>query len=243
MAYEKQTWVNGDVITAEKLNHMEDGIAEGGGCDCGFECTETETALFNETVTVVEYNGMYTAQLDYVASEPIMELTITFDGTHYVCQGINAGGQIVFGGVDPITQSFDFTNYPFAVLLGADKSILFTNTDGTHTIAASVSEISTETTECFKAAVNSAVSPLVVHRFNGFLDKTWREISNALMGRGAVIATQINAEGDYTVVPILSAYVVGSGESKSYKVSFYEGDPMSNYSASSPEGYPSAGVE
>lgn len=27
MAYEKQTWVVGDTITAEKLNHMEDGIA------------------------------------------------------------------------------------------------------------------------------------------------------------------------------------------------------------------------
>ncbi len=26
MAYTKQTWANGDVITAEKLNHMEDGI-------------------------------------------------------------------------------------------------------------------------------------------------------------------------------------------------------------------------
>lgn len=27
MAYEKTTWANGDVITAEKLNNMEDGIA------------------------------------------------------------------------------------------------------------------------------------------------------------------------------------------------------------------------
>lgn len=27
MSYEKQTWATGDVITAEKLNHMEDGIA------------------------------------------------------------------------------------------------------------------------------------------------------------------------------------------------------------------------
>ena len=26
MSYEKQTWANGNVITAEKLNHMEDGI-------------------------------------------------------------------------------------------------------------------------------------------------------------------------------------------------------------------------
>lgn len=30
MAYTKQTWACGDEITAEKLNHIEDGIAEGG---------------------------------------------------------------------------------------------------------------------------------------------------------------------------------------------------------------------
>ena len=29
MSYNKTTWTNGDVITAEKLNHMEDGIASG----------------------------------------------------------------------------------------------------------------------------------------------------------------------------------------------------------------------
>ena len=28
--YEKQTWVTGETITAEKLNHMEDGISSGG---------------------------------------------------------------------------------------------------------------------------------------------------------------------------------------------------------------------
>ena len=31
MSYSKQTWVNGEVITAEKLNHMEDGIEGAGG--------------------------------------------------------------------------------------------------------------------------------------------------------------------------------------------------------------------
>lgn len=31
MSYEKQTWATNDVITAEKLNHMEDGIASTGG--------------------------------------------------------------------------------------------------------------------------------------------------------------------------------------------------------------------
>lgn len=31
MSYTKQTWTTGDTITAEKLNHMEDGIGEGAG--------------------------------------------------------------------------------------------------------------------------------------------------------------------------------------------------------------------
>lgn len=31
MAYTKQTWTTGDTVTASKLNHMEDGIAGGGG--------------------------------------------------------------------------------------------------------------------------------------------------------------------------------------------------------------------
>lgn len=31
MSYEKQTWVNGEVITDTKLNHMEDGIENSGG--------------------------------------------------------------------------------------------------------------------------------------------------------------------------------------------------------------------
>lgn len=30
MSYEKTTWKKGDVITAEKLNKIEDGIADGG---------------------------------------------------------------------------------------------------------------------------------------------------------------------------------------------------------------------
>lgn len=31
MAYVKQNWETGELITSQKLNHMEDGIAEGGG--------------------------------------------------------------------------------------------------------------------------------------------------------------------------------------------------------------------
>lgn len=44
MAYEKQTWLTGEVITKEKLNHMEDGIANGdGGAFIANMDTETHT--------------------------------------------------------------------------------------------------------------------------------------------------------------------------------------------------------
>ena len=33
MGYEKNTWSDGDVITAEKLNHLEDGVSESGADD------------------------------------------------------------------------------------------------------------------------------------------------------------------------------------------------------------------
>ena len=35
MSYSKQTWSTGDTVTAAKLNHMEDGIAEAGGGSSG----------------------------------------------------------------------------------------------------------------------------------------------------------------------------------------------------------------
>lgn len=42
MAYEKQTWEIGQVITAENLNHIEDGLASGGVLLVN--ATEDETA-------------------------------------------------------------------------------------------------------------------------------------------------------------------------------------------------------
>ena len=40
MAYEKNTWKTGDVITSTKLNHMEDGIADGILVIGGFSYTD-----------------------------------------------------------------------------------------------------------------------------------------------------------------------------------------------------------
>ena len=42
MGYEKQTWATGDVITAEKLNHIEDGIKNTGAIIPTHEATDTD---------------------------------------------------------------------------------------------------------------------------------------------------------------------------------------------------------
>lgn len=69
MSYIKQTWANGDVISAAKLNHMEDGIAGAGGVlyvgttDGHIDKTwqEVYNALDVNTIVIVkgEYQEVY----------------------------------------------------------------------------------------------------------------------------------------------------------------------------------------
>lgn len=51
MSYEKQTWVTGDVITAAKLNHMENGIESSNGGAFVITVTATEEEVGGEYVT------------------------------------------------------------------------------------------------------------------------------------------------------------------------------------------------
>lgn len=60
MAYEKQTWQTGDVVTSAKLNHMEDGIAGGGGVTViplEFENNEFRTSVTWQTIKDLVHGG------------------------------------------------------------------------------------------------------------------------------------------------------------------------------------------
>ena len=50
MSYEKQTWTTGDTITAEKLNHMENGIENNG--PLVVNVTESEIEEDGELLTI-----------------------------------------------------------------------------------------------------------------------------------------------------------------------------------------------
>lgn len=62
MSYEKQTWTTGEVITQEKLNHMEDGIAEANG-------KSTSANILIVTFTTVTIDGSRTSYCDKTYEE------------------------------------------------------------------------------------------------------------------------------------------------------------------------------
>lgn len=68
MTYEKYQWQNGETVTAEKLNHMEDGIYDG-FCNC--EGSSSSGVTQEELEQYLQDNNYVTVTHDseYVASE------------------------------------------------------------------------------------------------------------------------------------------------------------------------------
>lgn len=237
MAYEKYTWVDGELITAEKLNHMEDGIAEGGG-ETGYECIETTEQLFSETVTTAESEDGCFAQLTY--SEPITadELTVVFNGTEYVCPKIIGDDTVYYGGFDPNTEMSDFTNYPFGIISEVGVNFIVTESPMTVAVSASTSSLTVETTECFRRAVESAGGGVLVVNVNedsstGILrlDKTWAEIQKGMISHGVVVHRLLEGHDIYTPV------VVGMTSNGLYRVSMLD-DLTLVFATISVDGYP-----
>lgn len=82
MSYEKQTWVTGETITAEKLNHMEGGIEAAGGSAITIEFEEhqmtptmeqVETAFKAGIPVIVHVNDQWGNAYD---------LVVQFDATN-----------------------------------------------------------------------------------------------------------------------------------------------------------------
>lgn len=143
MAYTPVGWQTGDTITADRLNRMDRGW--------GYEATE----LFSETVTTAEQGGMYGAALAYSETIDADTLTVTFDGTEYVCSRIDKFGNHFYGGFSE--QGPVFTECPFYLVSNRNGNTVYTETASTHTVAASVASL--QTSADFDAAVSMA-SPI-----------------------------------------------------------------------------------
>lgn len=155
MAYVKQNWQCGETITADKLNHMEDGIASGG--DAGYECTETKTTLTEESVTTVAQGLLNRGELSYSQIIDAETIFVTFNGTEYECARIDDGtGNYAYGGIGQ--QGLDFSVYPFAIALMGGSVVLITETAGTYAIKIETVGETITTTPCFEKAVKSVLS-------------------------------------------------------------------------------------
>ena len=125
MAYVKQTWATGDTITAEKLNHMEDGIAAGGG---GIYFVKVVTA--NGTTGTSDKSSTEIEEAFRSGQMPYLDI--------YLGEQFYASAQFAVVYTDAYSEekiasfrAFDndsttITLYKF--LIGEDKSVTFTST-------------------------------------------------------------------------------------------------------------------
>jgi hypothetical protein len=131
MTYTPINWQNGDTITAEKLNKMDNGWGV------------SSTQLFSETVTTRAAPFGNAAELSYVSSTRPETLSVTLNGTSYECH-LNGDEYVPVGGTFTISADGSL-----------DPWLLITAEAGTFSVAASTAGIVTSSD--FDAAVKSIV--------------------------------------------------------------------------------------
>jgi len=97
MTYTKQTWTTGDVITADKLNHMEDGIADIGGGIVLLNVTQTpDTAYhlgksYSEITEIIESGNIPVAVFDGDRTFIMPFLGMSTTGSQYTTLFLSSG--------------------------------------------------------------------------------------------------------------------------------------------------------
>lgn len=199
MAYEKTTWADGDVITAEKLNKIEDGIEDA----TGYDCKEEPVVLLEESVVTEPYYSDITGVLSY--SHPIKAETIivTFDGVDYVLNNNSARPEdgVSYYGACKSMYTKDYSEYPFGLTCFHESSqnILYTEKTGTYSIKISAITDVVSTTKNFKKAVDSLVSAKNIKDTESFGIKANDVSGNTASGKYSFASGHTTvASGDYS---------------------------------------------
>ena len=109
MAYEKQTWAKGDVVTSAKLNHIEDGIATGGGVLAVNGTIDGNTMTLDKTWQEIHDAGAAILKFEISSDQYIAWLvSVVIDNGVYVCEFIGSNN------IDFTTDSAD--GYPSATM-------------------------------------------------------------------------------------------------------------------------------
>lgn len=163
-------------------------VVDNNSGDRGWEVVSTE--LFSETVTTVEEDGVYGAQLAYSDTIDADTIIVTFDGTEYTCQRIDAFGEHYYGGFTK-QEGPTFTEFPFFIESNSNTNTFGTQTAGTHTIAvaALTLQISADFSKALSTVIGGAFYPVT----SGVT--TWQQVADA-MGAGKVAFRSYFEEND-----------------------------------------------
>ena len=140
MAYTPINWQTGDTITAEKMNKMDNGW-DASSVALTSESVTTETGIA-DAYGVLTYSTPITADT----------ITVTFNGTPYVCDAFVEGSDYVYG-------DYDFVSTPFYIFSNSEENGLGTPEAGTYSIE--ISESSIEVSSQFVGAVNASIPELI----------------------------------------------------------------------------------
>ena len=184
MAYTPINWQTGDTITAEKLNK----------CDNGWSVETASTTLCEESVTTADDGyGVYSGTLVYSTAITASRLTITFNGTEYICTGRYDSEYASWAYGAPWSNdlnNYDFSTYPFNVYSESGYgTMLATESAGTYTIKITDSSQSIEVSDDFQSAVNSFVDTSMMPMLCVSGTTTHDEMASAMMG-GSILLFQ-----------------------------------------------------
>lgn len=110
--YTKQTWADGDIITAAKLNHIEQGIADA-------ECN-----LFLVTVTEVLDGAVFSYTVDMTFAEVMAEMN---NGHLPLYEVTRTGGDVYY--------YFPLEYGAYITITGDDNGLLVHDSTGVHVSA------------------------------------------------------------------------------------------------------------
>lgn len=114
MAYEKQEWKCSDTITADKMNHIEDGIeSAGGGNDAPFYVLHAELDAKSGATTLVGVAPFDNSQHDITTWDEIV--SILESGKYEMTAYAASSGAIVqkIGTIDVETQTIQFITFDY----------------------------------------------------------------------------------------------------------------------------------
>lgn len=206
----------------------------GGEIDPGYSCTETTTLLTDESVTTVADDNINSGELAYSTPIDADTIKVTFNGTEYVCDVTRGMLGKIYGAPNG-ADGPDFSEYPFQIASGLVNS-LFTETAGTYQIKIETVEEVVETSECFKKAVISISSLIVManETINGrVMSETWQTIHDAL-AKGVHVVF-INDAGVYSIT---SAIVAGNNHLVIVADYVKDAPSVRRYVATSADSYP-----